>query len=406
MLRHQRIFGRFLLVLYFVLSYNGIQGETNLSKPEDLEIEKKFKLLNKPAVKTIKTINGDTYGCVDFYKQHAFDHPLLKNHNFYPQMKPTLARPKQNLGNSSTSLSSKIWLNGKGCPPGTVPIRRITKEDLIRQRNMPPPEDVTFDDQLVATNNKSEPKGIYRSSRGYKVAIAQAGNNKQAKFAGAGMTASIWNPHVEGLQHSACRLKIQKGPDIIQVGWRVDPTLYGDTQTRLFVHFQAGNEHCFNTLCPGFVQVNPAIPVDMTFKDVSSRGDPWEDTMSINRDRASGNWWLYMEEDHSPVGYWSQRIFTGLASFAMNVQWGGVVYSPPSVPEPPMGSSYLPVGDTNLDAYCRELTVLNDKGETIDIDNVIIHVDNPISYKVMDLPHAKPGKFQHYLLYGGPGEKA
>ncbi|XP_016567048.2 uncharacterized protein LOC107865250 [Capsicum annuum] len=276
-------------------------------------------------------------------------------------MKPTLARPKQNLGNSSTSLSSKIWLNGKGCPPGTVPIRRITKEDLIRQRNMPPPEDVTFDDQLVATNNKSEPKGIYRSSRGYKVAIAQAGNNKQAKFAGAGMTASIWNPHVEGLQHSACRLKIQKGPDIIQVGWRVDPTLYGDTQTRLFVHFQAGNEHCFNTLCPGFVQVNPAIPVDMTFKDVSSRGDPWEDTMSINRDRASGNWWLYMEEDHSPVGYWSQRIFTGLASFAMNVQWGGVVYSPPSVPEPPMGSSYLPVGDTNLDAYCRELTVLNDK---------------------------------------------
>ncbi|KAM3321726.1 hypothetical protein P3S67_002877 [Capsicum chacoense] len=110
-----------------------------------------------------------------------------------------------------------------------------------------------------------------------------------------------------------------------------------------------------------------------------------------------------MEEDHSPVGYWSQRIFTGLASFAMNVQWGGVVYSPPSVPEPPMGSSYLPVGDTNLDAYCRELTVLNDKGETIDVDNVIIHVDNPRlwTYRMPSLE-----SFEHYLLYGGPGEKA
>lgn len=35
------------------------------------------------------------------------------------------------------------------------------------------------------------------------------------------MTASLWNPHVEGQQHSACRLKIQKGSDILQVGWRV-----------------------------------------------------------------------------------------------------------------------------------------------------------------------------------------
>lgn len=34
------------------------------------------------------------------------------------------------------------------------------------------------------------------------------------------MAASIWNPRVEGQQHSACRLKIQKGRDV-QVGWRV-----------------------------------------------------------------------------------------------------------------------------------------------------------------------------------------
>ncbi|WJZ82238.1 hypothetical protein VitviT2T_002012 [Vitis vinifera] len=37
------------------------------------------------AVKTIKTKHGDIYDCVDFYKQPAFDHPLLKNHNFHPQ---------------------------------------------------------------------------------------------------------------------------------------------------------------------------------------------------------------------------------------------------------------------------------------------------------------------------------
>lgn len=35
------------------------------------------------------------------------------------------------------------------------------------------------------------------------------------------MVASLWNPSVKGEQHSVSRLKIQKGPDSIQVGWRV-----------------------------------------------------------------------------------------------------------------------------------------------------------------------------------------
>ena len=33
----------------------------------------------------MQTKYGDIYDCVDFYKQPAFDHPLLKNHNFHPQ---------------------------------------------------------------------------------------------------------------------------------------------------------------------------------------------------------------------------------------------------------------------------------------------------------------------------------
>jgi len=119
---------------------------------------------------------GDTYDCVDFYKQPAFDHPLLKNHSFHPQacllnvyfmlifsnthisviftiyvlniqMKPTLFRTEKKSENSSTTPSSRMWLKGKGCPLGTVPIKRITKEDLIRQRSMPPPENVIFDDR-------------------------------------------------------------------------------------------------------------------------------------------------------------------------------------------------------------------------------------------------------------------
>ncbi|KAH0640541.1 hypothetical protein KY285_037127 [Solanum tuberosum] len=83
-----------------------------------------------------------------------------------------------------------------------------------------------------------------------------------------------------------------------------------------------------------------------------------------------------MEDNHIKVGFWPQQIFTSLTSFATDVEWGGVVYSPPGVPEPPMGSSFFPVNDTTYDAYCSGLQVLNAKGEMIDVDRVITHVDD------------------------------
>lgn len=30
-----------------------------------------------------KTIHGEKYGCVDFFKQPAFDHPSMKNHTYH-----------------------------------------------------------------------------------------------------------------------------------------------------------------------------------------------------------------------------------------------------------------------------------------------------------------------------------
>lgn len=55
-------------------------------------------------------------------------------------MKPTLSRIQQSSGTSKSKESSTIWLNDGGCPFGSVPIKRITKDDLIRQKHMPPPE--------------------------------------------------------------------------------------------------------------------------------------------------------------------------------------------------------------------------------------------------------------------------
>ncbi|XP_055822248.1 uncharacterized protein LOC129890794 [Solanum dulcamara] len=402
---HQRIIRQNLLVLCLLLSYNGVQGEKKLSKLEDMELEKQLKLLNKPAIKTVKTKYGDVYDCVDFYKQHAFDHPLLKDHKFHPKMKPTLPMIKQNSYASTTSRLSTIWSKDGGCPSGTVPIKRITKNDLIRQRDMPPPEPANFDHEFAGSNNNiTEQKASYMPSYGYKRAMAKTPKDPNAKFTGGGMAASVYNPHVEGKQHSACRLRIQKGSDILQTGWRVDPTLYGDNKTRFFVHFQTGKTHCFNVLCPGFVQVNHDIPLDTSFDHISQRGViTWEIILYIYKDQVYKNWWVLEGQNYTLVGFWPHAIFTELEGFATNVDWGGVAYNPPGVPEPPMGSSYFPIENSTFDAYCRSIAVSNEEGDSVGIYNIVWLTENIFAYKVLFKTLLEGSNSFTYVLYGGPG---
>ncbi|KAI9106388.1 hypothetical protein K1719_021916 [Acacia pycnantha] len=43
--------------------------------PSHLDVDATLKLLNKPAVETIKSEDGDIIDCVDIFKQPAFDQP-------------------------------------------------------------------------------------------------------------------------------------------------------------------------------------------------------------------------------------------------------------------------------------------------------------------------------------------
>ncbi|KAF3640981.1 putative xyloglucan galactosyltransferase KATAMARI1-like [Capsicum annuum] len=319
-------------------------------------------------------------------------------------MKPTFRGIKQNHDATSTR-SSTIWLNDEGCPFGTVPVRKITKDDLIRQKSMPPPENVEFDDQFIDSNNNREQKGSYTSSP-YKLAIVRTVTKPDNKFWGGGMIANLHNPHVEGQQSSACRVKVHNGRDILQAGWRVDPTLYGDNQTRLFIHFQAGKTQCFNTLCPGFVHANQNIPLDMPYKDrISQPGKTvLEETFYIVEDLLD-NWWLLLGENSEKIGYWPRKIFTDLTSFAMKVEWGGVVYSPPGVPEPPMGSGNYPIEDIHSDSYCKNIAIIDTKANKVEIDTAVIRLDSRL-YDLIFKQFEDGANTFVYVLYGGPGRKS
>ncbi|KAG5598813.1 hypothetical protein H5410_030183 [Solanum commersonii] len=103
------------------------------------------------------------------------------------------------------------------------------------------------------------------------------------------------------------------------------------------------------------------------------------------------------------TGGWS-RLAALSGRFATNVDWGGVVYSPPGVPEPPMGSSYFPIENSSYDAYCARVIIFNEKGKAIEVDKTITHIDNPNMYKVEFIQLSYGAKDMYFVLYGGPGE--
>ncbi|CAN0841355.1 hypothetical protein LINGRAHAP2_LOCUS3245, partial [Linum grandiflorum] len=271
-----------------------------------------------------QTKYGDWYDCVDFYKQPAFDHPLLKDHKYKYQMSPS-SDQLSDIGIKPSDIKpSDIWKNEKGCPTNTVPIKRVTKEDLIRLNKV----------SLLNYHPYQRPG----TTVSYFVAVLQTTN--QEKYYGGGMKTSIYHPAVQENQYSSSRIKIVNEPDSIAVGWVVNPSLYPDNQTHMFIY-----------------------------------------TM----DPASGDWFLNVGKDNFTVGYWPQKIFTALVDSANYVEWGGEVFSPPGTTPPPMGSGKLPGNDRLYDCFGYGVkTVIANQEVDLDPEGCQQY-QNSLSYQISDI---------------------
>ncbi|XP_043700407.1 uncharacterized protein LOC122651151 [Telopea speciosissima] len=376
-------------LIYLVLCKNGVEGDGRLSRKhedKDLDLEMQLKLLNKPAVKSIKTKYGDIYDCVDITKQSAFDHPLLRNHTI--QMK----RSSFSIGMINKELleskPSKIGVKSIMCPPRTVFIRRTQKEDIIRAKS-----------QVRRYPGIGNAHQLNQKSPGYHFATFEL-RSSNMKYYGAKLYISIDQPMVfSSNQFSEAVLWVENGPtdqlNSIQVGWTVNPKLFGDNRTWVFSYWTADGFHttgCFNLLCPGFVQVSCKKPLGFAYPLISVyRGKQYEDEFFLLKDSKSGNWWFvsYIDDrQEEPVGYWPSTLFTTLRDSASMIASGGEVYSPTSESSPTMGKGLLPIGNLTMATAARKLQFVDEKNSLVDPDASLLklQMDSPACYKVESLP--------------------
>ncbi|KAL0659615.1 hypothetical protein Bca4012_080200 [Brassica carinata] len=299
-------------------------------------------LVNPPNVGPIQSKHGYILDCIDIHKQLAFDHPLLKNHSV--QLKPTTI-PKWTRDNNTSQKSTSLPFRQEEdiiCPPGTVIIKRTTLEDLIQFQRL---ESLGL--KPTSKDRNDDPPGHY-------TAVAQY---YALNFGGKG-------------------------------------------------NINANKKGCYNTLCPGFVQVSRKFPLGSVARPVSkSGGKQYHLEISIYQERLTRDWWYVLKGE--PVGYWPNPLFSynGLAEGADNVWWGGEVFSADKNRiSPIMGSGFVPQDDFGKAAYINGLRVIDRYSRKVMMPpakDLVVYASSPTCYNVKTI--SRRGEYwSRAIFYGGP----
>ncbi|XP_003602581.3 uncharacterized protein [Medicago truncatula] len=340
--------------------------------------------INKPAVKTIHSPDGDIIDCVLTHKQPAFDHPLLKGQK--PLDPPERLRWHNQIDNLSDIF--QLWsLSGESCPEGTIPIRRTTEQDILRAGSLN-----RFERKFTDASNGHEHSVGYLEGGVYK---------------GAKANLNVWAPHVESQEFSLAQIWVLSGTfekdlNSIEAGWQVSPQLYGDNRPRIFIYWTADayKHGCYNLKCPGFVQISKKFALGAGISPVSKyNGQQFDIILSIRKDPKDGNWWLnYGPGNGIALGYWPSSLFTHLKDNADKIQFGGEIIntkSSGSHTSTQMGSGHYAEEGNGKAAYINDIQVLDSNNKVIVSPDLKYFVESPNCYTIH-----KDGK---YLYYGGPG---
>ncbi|XP_045828829.1 uncharacterized protein LOC123920587 [Trifolium pratense] len=366
----------FVLYLATTTTVYSVDNLQRMSK-DDLELERQLSFINTEA--------GYIVDCVDIYKQPAFDHPLLQNHKL--QMKPSFEEKNSQTSMKISSTKSIYGLEKVSCPKGTVPIRRVTKDDLIRGKYL-------FNDRTLTQNG-------FRTGTAH-VFLRPSGG----PYYGVNGTTSVWHPSVVMGQESAGHLYVQNGngdgTNKIIVGWHVFPQLYhNDNATHLYTYWKSGNANgCYNILCSGFVQTAQEYFVGSRIPRTSVyRGAMTEMPISLVQDPASKNWWLSVA--FKSIGYFPAHLFSNLKE-AGEVGWGGLTVTPSGTNSPPMGTGDFVNGDFSEVCYFRHVAYQSVSRKFIGPATSLASTFNdcPKCYNVVYYGD-KGGQFGYSLQFGG-----
>uniref|UniRef100_A0A6N2MVA0 Neprosin PEP catalytic domain-containing protein n=1 Tax=Salix viminalis TaxID=40686 RepID=A0A6N2MVA0_SALVM len=348
-----------------------------------------LKKINKSAVKTIQSPDGDVIDCVLSHLQPAFDHPELKGKK--PLDPPE--RPKGNETRETVAESYQLWRDsGESCPEGTVPIRRTTVKDVLRASS-------------VKRFGRKLRRHVRRDSEGSGHEHAVVFVNGDQYF-GAKASINVWSPRVTSeYEFSLSQIWVISGSFGHDLN-TIEADFYGDNYPRFFTYWTTDayqTTGCYNLLCSGFVQTNNKIAIGAAISPRSSyNGRQFDIGLMIWKDPKHGNWWLEFGRGLL-VGYWPAFLFSHLRSHASMVQFGGEIVNFRSSgfhTSTQMGSGHFAEEGFGKASYFRNLQVVDWDNNLLPLSNLHLLADHSNCY---DIKQGRNGVWGTYFYYGGPG---
>ncbi|MCU1294641.1 MAG: hypothetical protein JWP08_3491, partial [Bryobacterales bacterium] len=292
--------------------------------------------------------------------------------------------------------------NTLGCEAQTIPMRRITLEQLSHFKNL-------------QEFFQKGPNGSGHAPEPGKVAAPDAFSHKYSyayqyvNNLGDTTSINLWRPYVYtdiGEIFSLAQswtIGQSSGPvQTAEVGWQNYPALYGTENPVLFIYWTADgyqNTGCYNLDCGAFVQVNHSVAIGGSFDpSVYSVSDGHQNEIQVEYYLYQGNWWLMV--NGTWIGYYPGSLYNGgqLSNYANLIEFGGE--SVGSTVWPAEGSGLWANSGYTYAAYQRLLYYI-DTTNVSQWDSLTTATPSPSCYSITT--PAFNSDSGTYFYFGGPG---
>lgn len=288
------------------------------------------------------------------------------------------------------------------CPPGTIPMRRVTLAHMSRF----PTLRGFFRKAPAAVNrppHACEPPTVPATHR-WAHAFQNVNNGGGHSF------LNLWDPpigpnHVFSLSQHWYVAGSGGNLQTLECGWQVYPGRLGDTKAHLFTYWTAdaySTTGCYDLTCPAFVQISSSFAPGMIVSPMSVVGGP-QYSMELAYWHTGGRWWLYFNgtAGSNAIGYYPDTLYKGgaLTANATEIDYGGEVVGTTSFP--PMGSGHFASEGWQKAAYQRTIGYWTPQGGAMNNASLTASQGWPSCYTAQVVKYAAP--WFETLWYGGPG---
>ncbi|HKY01008.1 MAG TPA: neprosin family prolyl endopeptidase [Burkholderiales bacterium] len=383
--------------------------------PEERKRMQDFLNANVPKqgiVKTLQMPSGETIDCVKIEMQPALLKSDMRGHKVqrapskYPDLKTAGEQKDEREVKPAVQEYAQL---PQPCPVESVPIRRLTIEELTRFQTLGDflnkhPRRLSGKDELLP---EDLPEAGPTDKHQYAVA------RRYVENWGAESVLNLWKPYTEsGKEFTLSQIWVARGDggnlETVEAGWQKYKNKYGDWRSRLFIYFTPdnyGGGGCYNLDCGAFVQVNNSVYIAGGFTNYSSHdGAQYAIKLLWYKDFEEGHWWLRYGDTW--VGYYPRTKFdsNGLRNRGSRVTFGGEITDYRTGghhTRTDMGSGYMPSYGFAWAAYHRSVRYVDTSNFYRRATELFTIVSDDDCYDI-DLNESN-GSWEVYFYFGGWG---